>query len=122
MALVSRHKDDERSSLPAQRTDHAQPVELRHLQVEEHQIRFQLDNPRQRFGSGRSFTGHFKCWNRLNMLAQNLARDGFVVGDQNPQPAASTARAAPWSAGAGIVKETALPCVSDRISKWVSDP
>src|ERR1041385_1949750 len=116
--LISGYEDDQRRGLPAQGAHDGETVELRHLEIQQHDIGPEIENARQCLRAVGRFTRELQRRDRFYVLAQNLPRDRLVVGDQHPQWTASAGR----TAAVGIVNDTALPCVFDWMSSWASAP
>ena len=113
VALIGGDEDDQRFPLLPQGPDYGEAIQFRHLQIQQDDVRFELQDSRQGFCAGGSFAGDFERRHGLDVLAQNVSRDWFIIGDQNPQPETSMARAAEPAIDAGMEKDTRDPSASE---------
>src|SRR5262249_51774732 len=92
MLLVCRHEDHKRRSLRPKIAHGGQSSHLRHMQIEEYDIRLVAKNLVESFGAGGRFPENLDVGELLQRFAQNLACDRLVVDDQRLHRAASAAR------------------------------
>ena len=91
VALIGGDENNQGRARAAQGAHHRQSVQLRHLLVEKHHVRLQIQDSLQCFFPGGRLAGDFQGWDRFDMFAQDLARHRFVVGDQDLHRHASQA-------------------------------
>ena len=76
------HHDNRRKVGAAEPADDIEAVELRHLKVEKHKIRFEIGNFAQGVFPVVRFADEMDAGHERQFFAQNLTGDGFVVDDQ----------------------------------------
>ena len=76
------HNDDHGEACAAEPADDLETVELRHLEVEKHEVRTQIENHAQSFRPVARFADQVYGGQEGQFFAQDLAGDGLVVDNQ----------------------------------------
>src|SRR5262249_17979639 len=113
--LIGRDEDDQWQAR-FKRTDHAQPIELRHLKIEQNQIRAEFHDAVDRLDTRSRLADDFERGNHRRVLAKKFARDGFVVCDQYLHCAIASLATSAAGKLKGIERNTALPSGLERTS------
>ena len=80
-------EDDSRGQCRARQFQHFKPVQLRHLDVEEHQVGPQFGDRLDRFEAVGAFADNVDVGMKAEVFAQYPARKLFVVDDDHPHAA-----------------------------------
>src|SRR6266481_4302782 len=83
MLVVGRHNDDEGQRAGWKAFDHVETAEAGHLQIEQHEIRFQSSNLFERSLAVLGFAYGFDIRDGTQAVAQHLAGDRLVIDDQD---------------------------------------
>ena len=82
--IVGGHEDHERHALAADGFDHLEAVHLRHLHVEEHEIRLVIDDRRDGFFAVAALADDLDVRLARQQPGQPLPRERLIVHDQRP--------------------------------------
>ena len=118
--LVSRDERDQRHFVLLEGADHAEPVELGHVQVEQRQVRLLLHDQRHRLPARIRFADDADVVEAAEERGEERSRRPLVVGDHDAEgrchrARSSTARSA-GPDGAGTVTSTS---VTPGVSLWI---
>ncbi len=81
--------NEDNGHVAADELEHLEAIELRHLNVEKHEIGLELGDCLDRLEPVGALRDDVDVWNVRQVLAQHTARQCLIVHDDHPEPSVS---------------------------------